>query len=409
MIAKLLGGLGLIISITACSPLMYDRNEDLKALTLPVELDKSQTEVRQQIFEAFEKYSDPETHPGMKRYYAQSLVMAGREDIPFFDDLMHSRSGICTDVENINRGDIPTLLADLIGNKSLVIINEDHKMARDRAFILNLIKVLKSKGFTHYAAETFAPNISESTFDYAISGDGYYSNEPIFGRLLSYAKATGFELVAYEQTDDQRLPDNATRAERIDARENAQRDNLIKAVLGKAPETKIIIHVGHSHVAEIPIPNRSGVGATEWMAARLKQETGINPLTISQTACASDTEKLILARTFVDQKGSPGIALTDYAVGHSKLSFTKNRPNWRRIMGDQEAKIPETFNASENPIIVEARYAYQTDKAVPTDRLLLLSGEADIPLLLPQGSYRIEAFDKNGRIADAVLLDVPAN
>ena len=74
-------------------------------------------------------------------------------------------------------------------------------------------------------------------------------------------------------------------------REDAQTANLIEAVLGAAPETKLIVHVGHSHVAELP------VHGTPWMAARLKERTGIDPLTISLTAC----------RAPGDQQGSAGV------------------------------------------------------------------------------------------------------
>ena len=80
----------------------------------------------------------------------------------------------------------------------------------------------------------------------------------------------------------------------------------------------------------------------------------------------------------------------------------------RRALGDIDTAIPARFMGLEVPVIVEARHPDEPDLAVPEDRVLILPGESDIPLLLPPGDYRVEAFTKNGPVAGPVSIKVAA-
>lgn len=374
-----------------------------------LELNDLQTGFREQVFDAYEKYEADDSANGMKRYFAQMLSMAGREDIPFDDGVTRNSPNICTSLEGVSKDDSLKTLVDLIGQNTLVIINEDHSQPRDRAFIFGLLKELKSHGFTHYAAETFNTsfnaNLNGTNETFSSITDGHYSNEPVFGRLVTYAKEAGFTLIPYEQIFDPEILSEASMDEKIDARENAQSDNLINAVLKDAPDTKMLIHVGHSHVAEKPVPKRGG-GAREWMAAFLKSKTGIDPLTISQTACHTKANSTIVGQSFQNKEDEIGLMLTDYVVAHPSTEFIKNRPLWRREIGDKEHSIPNIFLESPEPLIVEARLDNQPDKAVPIDRVLIRPGETGVPLLLPSGRYRLEAFSKEGRFSEPILTIV---
>lgn len=44
-------------------------------------------------------------------------------------------------------------------------------------------------------------------------------------------------------------------------------------IFARAPQAKVLIHVGYSHAAEVVLPNFGG--SLEWMAARLKEKTGV--------------------------------------------------------------------------------------------------------------------------------------
>lgn len=368
----------------------------------PTELNNNQTDMRNSLLGAIENYDTADEESGFKGYYAQLLGMAGREDIPYRDGITSAPSNICAGL----RGDPHKVLLDAVGDHTLIIINEHHTMPRDRAFILPLLKALRARGFSHYAAETFDAEIANATSSIATVNDGYYSNDPIYGRLITYAKQAGYKLVAYEQTSEQRSPDDADRETRIAMRETAQVDNLLAAVLAEAPDTKMIVHVGHSHVAERPIPNLSDDGSTAWMASRLKARTGINPLTISQTGCVAPGDTAMAATSRTDADGEPAAALTDYFVGHPPLTFTANRPDWRRNMGDIDTPVPAALHGINETILIEARPTGEADITVPIDRILLKPRESGIPLLLPPGHYRVEAFSNTGPIGGPVLLSV---
>lgn len=393
------------IGLMACSSEV--RESDSLKPRQSFALDVEQTKVREGLLSAMEEYENADVKSGYKGYYAQSLSMAGRADIPFFDKVLKDPRNACKVLEGQSLIEPIEYIINSIEDHTLVIINEDHKMPRDRAFILDLLKALKAKGFTHYAAETFQSSINDNVSKFSLASDGYYSNEPIYGRLLTYVKQAGFKLVPYEQMDSQKAPEGATMNERINHRENAQRDNLISAVLGAQPKTKMVIHVGHSHVAETPIIRRHSDVGTKWMAARLKEKTGIDPLTISQTACRSTVASSVVSSEVLNKDNVLAATYTDYVIGHVPLTFSKKRPNWRRKIGDVEIAIPSSFTNFSEPVLIEARLENHPDAAVPVDRLLIREGESEIPLLLPSGSYRIQAFDKQGRLGDIEYLTVP--
>lgn len=400
VLAALLG----ILSLTACSPEgsveSSSQTPDPTKVGEPIKLDEMEMKFREGLLTALENYNNLETERGYKNYYAQSLSMAGRSDIPHADKVLRASRNICKVSEGNKAGSPIEEALRLVGQHNVVIINEHHSMPRDRAVILDLLKGLKDKGFTHYAAETFQETLKGDGPKFGVIGDGYYSNEPIFGRVVTYAKTAGFKLIPYEMKFEQMPPEGTSMSEQVSIRENAQSDNLIASVLKDAPDTKMIIHVGHSHVAELPIKRGSNDTGTKWMAALLKEKTGINPLTISQTACRSEGGSSLLSAEIYDKDDAIVNSLTDYAIGHPPLSFTKNRPDWRRKIGDIDIAVPSELLAFGESVIIEARLENQPDSAVPMDRLLLREGEGDIPLLLPLGRYRIEAFNKTERLGD---------
>jgi len=390
--------------LPACdpSPQVSSQTENkVTPIDSPPAILKSQNYTRKRILKALNEYENADIYSGRKGSLAQQISMGGREDIIIADEGLRTSEYICDSISSNPDANALDIMIPVAENRSLIIINEDHSNPQHRAFILSLVEALKKKGFEHYAAETFGEGLFLSKQKYALESDGFYSSEPIFGRLISYAKSSGFELIKYEQTKEQSAPEDATIDEKIQTREQAQSDNLIAAVLGENPDAKIIVHVGHSHVAEIPIRD------DRWMASFLKEKTGIDPLTISQTACQASGGTSVFAAERTSASGEANEGYTDYFVGHPKLSFTHNRPDWRRTMGDMDVAIPEELNSFDKNVVIEARLINHPDEAVPIDRIVLRPNDFEIPLLLPSGSYRIEAFDEAGRAGKAYRIDVP--
>ena len=76
----------------------------------------------------------------------------------------------------------------------------------------------------------------------------------------------------------------------MNRREERQATRLAEVIADLPESDRILIHVGFSHAAEVPIRGPGG-NPLEWMAARLKRYTGIDPLTIDQTDCRSGSDR----------------------------------------------------------------------------------------------------------------------
>jgi hypothetical protein len=176
-------------------------------------------------------------------------------------------------------------IAEIVGRArttSIVILNEAHGSPRDRAFGLEVARALRPLGYSVLAVEAIRTypiasiplsGVEQLKADgFARMGTGIYTRDPVFAGFLRQALALGYEPTAYDATTAQM----ASGGGGVAGREQAQADNLIAAIFAKQPTAKVFLYVGASHVAEAPLDG------TEWMAARLKRMTGVNPPTIDQ-------------------------------------------------------------------------------------------------------------------------------
>lgn len=124
------------------------------------------------------------------------------------------------------------------------------------------------------------------------------------------------------------------------------------------------------------------------MAARLKEKTRINPLTISQTTCRGGSETMRLATLPSDQPAGT----FDLIIDHPTERFTRGRPDWRKMAGDRIITIPRKLQPAKGWRVIEARPLGEPDTSVPIDRVAIRPGE-DIGLLLPPGRYHVRAID----------------
>ena len=70
------------------------------------------------------------------------------------------------------------------------------------------------------------------------------------------------------------------------------------------------------------------------------------------------------------------------------------RPDWLTLDGMREpVAIDLDLSDQHLPCVLEARYAAESDKAVPADRVLIESHVPQAVLFLRPGSYRISAAD----------------
>lgn len=124
------------------------------------------------------------------------------------------------------------------------------------------------------------------------------------------------------------------------------------------------------------------------MASRLKEKTGIDPLTISQTTCRGGAESV----RFSALPASDPVGKFDLVIDHPHARFERHRPAWRRLAGDRPISIPQHLYPSAGWRVIEARPIGEPSTSVPMDRVAIRAGE-DVALMLPPGRYGLRVIN----------------
>lgn len=283
-------------------------------------------------------------------------------------------------------------LDSIIGNNQIVIINEAHDRLVQRAFIYELLPLLKDKGFTNLAMET----LSQPTSNLDIS-TGFYTAEPIMGEVYRKALELGFQLIAYEDLNNNALMRDSIKAVNL-------KNQLY--VDGKLQKTAIICGYGHLYEwSESP--------ETKMMGQYLGEMTGENPLTIDQVLIGeySDNsymvtfyEALVQDSSIVFDKSSFSNFIppfSDVYIIHPKTKFVHNRPEY--ITLNQEKKWVE-LDGKEHTILVQAYLANEIrnkkdfNKRIPSDQTTYFEKGNCFLVLRPNFKYIIVFRDETNRI-----------
>jgi hypothetical protein len=283
-------------------------------------------------------------------------------------------------------------LDSIIGNNQIVIINEAHDRLVHRAFIYELLPLLKDKGFTHLAMET----LSQPTSNLDIS-TGFYTSEPVMGEVYRKALELGFQLIAYEDTNN-----NAS------MRDSIQAVNLKNQLFVEGKLLKTAIICGYGHLYEW-----SESTDTKMMGQYIGEMTGVNPLTIDQVLIgeysdnsymATFYEALVQDSSIVFYKASFSNFIppfSDIYIFHPKTKFFHNRPEY--ITLNQEKKWVE-LEGKEHTILVQAYLASEIrnkkdfNKRIPTDQTTYFEKGNFYLALRPNVQYVIVFRDETNRI-----------
>lgn len=285
-------------------------------------------------------------------------------------------------------------------DRRIVILNEAHDSSEDRAFGLAVARALRPLGFTMLAAETFNNADDPADTDMTALGTrgypvrnrtGVYTTDPVFGDFVRQALALGYHPVAYEQTAEQRKSsgsDGLDARDRIDAREAAQAVNLAAAIAA-APGAKFFIYCGYSHATKVPLPEQDSSKNHLWMAGRLKQMTGLDPLSIDQTdlGATNVTQASRTLRGIVQQHGSarPVVLFAngkpllvgryrdavDMQVVHPVTRIVHGRPDWLASMGRHPVRPAMSLVPASGRALVQAFLAREGSDAIPVDQAVL--------------------------------------
>jgi hypothetical protein len=331
--------------------------------------------------------------------YGQLLPAVGRDDLWRSYPHRVERPGAC-DRGVETAGSIQERVADLARSTQIVIINEAHDIPWHRMTTQSLLGPLWDQGYRYLAAEAFSEEVGDyPDEEFGRLSAGYYTVDPTFGELIRTAKRLGYKLVPYEAAPPPATFDGS-RSERIALREERQANHLMDRIFASDPTAKVIVHVGYSHAAEVPIPLFDG-GTMPWMAARLKEKSEIDPLTIDQTHCRSTDDSLEL----VNPTNQTPRGAFDLAIAYPVIDTSHGRATWRsspdkRLIDPPEESLPLVGRA-----VLEARYRDEPEAAIPVDRLLIQSGES-FPLVLPAGDYRLTVFTEEDSETVELFLTV---
>ena len=231
---------------------------------------------------------------------------------------------------------------------------------------------------------------------FARQSTGHYIQDPVFAGYLREAVRIGYRPIAYEQLPTQRPGGGG-----IAAREAAQTANLL-AALTAYPGAKMLIHVGHGHLAEVAMPRDDG--REEWMGAQLKRATGVDPLTIDQTFLTDLSPQARAAYPVAAAKvgtrpgvffagGAPLVlgwpaGAVDLQVVHPARAYRWGRPIWLQALGGRPVAVPARLLPRSGERLVQAFAADAPADAVPLDQVLVTAGTPAPMMLLPRVKVR---------------------
>jgi hypothetical protein len=305
-------------------------------------------------------------------------------------------------------------------SRQIVILNEAHHVSMNRAFAMRLARELRKLGFEYLACEGFslteaipgstAPLRPPLDKGYPAINSGFYLREPYFGEFMRDAIRDGWKFVEYEHSgSDDGLP----MIERMRIREEGQANNLVERIFRKHPQAKVFIYVGFGHAAKVAQPFGPNQ-KEEWMAARLKSKTGIDPLTIDQAStfaradrarapahytAAIDRHKLNAPFVMRGQSGKPIVlgaheGSYDFQIIYPDYAATGRADSWREsLAGRRVSPIPVELLPKTGRRMIYAFAESEPEDAVPIDAALVEAGKPTPSFMLPAGKFRYRIED----------------
>ena len=276
----------------------------------------------------------------------------------------------------------------------IVIINEAHHSSYHRFFTKSLLKELFDLGYRNLGLEALSNgeylDSALAQRKYPIQKTGWYIVEPQFGNMVRNALEIGYRVFPYEQTSG---ADGKTR--------EMEQANNIMGQIEQRPNEKFLIHCGFDHALE------GTHGSWEKaMAGRLKEYTGIDPLTVNQVAYSEKHDPKFNGRllkainpvaptVLLDKENAPfpykrEQAWSDIAVFHPNTEYSDNRPDWIFTDDNIKTEIELSDIKISFPILVMAfKKGENYHEAVPIDILEVMDKSVNCFLGLPKGNYNI--------------------
>jgi hypothetical protein len=290
----------------------------------------------------------------------------------------------------------------------VLMFNENHYGLRERVFVKHLLSDLRQLGFTHLGLEALDSEATYADGRYTPAAD-IYIREPLFAALLRQAESLGFRVFGYEHSTQ--TSDALTPAEQFHARESGQAENIRMAIENADEEARFVVFAGWSHIAKEPIPGPEGDAL--WMAGRLKEKTGIDPLVIDLTSCVDEAADPSdwFGRILLGKDGEALLFGRDSDAYDAQIRLPVaprhlESPGYYRQTLGTAVFVPSEMLAGDEPTLLEARSRSAAADASAYDRVLVFPGE-HLPLYLPEGQFTLVSRRGNGETIDTrqVVVD----
>ncbi len=277
----------------------------------------------------------------------------------------------------------------------IVILETARNTAEQTAFAEEVVARLAADGFTAYADDglTLGPGGAAHP-DVLLVSEGLVTRDPGHGRLLREVKRNRMQLVdaGIWWASANELA-SLSPAEQSARRQAALANQVSRRVFARNPGARVIFYTERS----------ADAAASAALKADVARLTGHEPLLIALTGCAHAYEEPAFLPSYSEGQMPHGDAELVFAI--PRAAIRSGRRMAGRNVAEQVVPVPPEFLQTGLPVLVEARRTSDPDLAVPEDRVMLFPGD-QLPLILPPGEYRIEAWTKNGPFAASVAVAV---
>lgn len=287
------------------------------------------------------------------------------------------------------------MIARATSGERFVIIETERSAPAQIAFAEDIVTRLSNEGFSSYADDglTLGPGGAAHP-DVPLITEGMVTRDTVYGRLLRAAKTGGLELIdAGVWWSSANELAALSPAEHMHRRREALAIQVSRRAFARNPEARVILHTQRS-------AEDFTEGSLKETATRL---AGHEPLVIALTSCSETDEP----PAFLPDHGSgvSSAASADLVFAIPRAFEIEGRLTSGAREDERAVDIPPSLLAASETVLIEARREGEPDLAVPEDRLMLFPGET-LPLILPPGAYRIEAWTKQGPVAAPVSVIV---
>jgi hypothetical protein len=304
-------------------------------------------------------------------------------------------------------------IVEALGDHNILMVGEEHHIPQTRSIISGLLRELKKKGFTYFAAETFNnPEIYDTVKQhYPDYHTGTYTQDPIFSMAVRDAMKLGYKLVPYEIDE---FPRGDNPAVNQNLREKGQAINLKERIIDKDPKAKVFVWAGRAHASRI-WSEEDGVEVA-MMGWHFQKLTGIKPFCVSashnyelptrgmeEPEYKYVTAKMQLKHPTVFRSANGSVYSQfprdiDAIVFWPRVKLVDGRPDWMiRELGRKPYKLPAELTKGSGLRLVQAHLKNEPTKAVAVDQVMLKDGAPAPALMLPKGSFWIRTINGEGR------------